>query len=113
MHSELPGSAEPGLTRREFLRSFGRGAGVGAGALALGLLADQLWARAVRGFRLEREDYPRFVVGRYRVHHNVVGYLLILVGLFVHPVVLVPLGLGMIVGHGLRDGLFWFAERVQ
>jgi hypothetical protein len=31
---------------------------------------------------------------------------------FAYPLVLVPLGLGMIVGHGRRDRLFWFIERV-
>ncbi len=53
------------------------------------------------------------MVGSYRVHHNVVGYLMLLVGLFAYPVVLIPLGLGMIVGHGIRDRLFWFVERVD
>jgi hypothetical protein len=62
---------------------------------------------------LEREDYRRFVVGSYRVHHNVVGYLMLVVGLFAYPVVLIPLGLGMIVGHGIRDRLFWFVERMD
>jgi len=53
------------------------------------------------------------VLGRYRIHHNVVGYMLILGGLFGHPLVLVPLGLGMIVGHARRDRLYWFVERVK
>ena len=86
---------------------------VGLGAFALGLLVDTGWARVVRGMRLERQDYPRVVVGRYRVHHNVVGYLLLVAGLFAYPVVLIPVGLGMIVGHGIRDRLFWFVERVE
>lgn len=86
---------------------------MGLGAFALGLLVDTGWARVVRGVRLERQDYPRFVVGRYRVHHNVVGYLLLVAGLFAYPVVLIPVGLGMIVGHGIRDRLFWFVERVE
>jgi len=83
------------------------------GAFTLGYLIDAGWARLVRGFRLEREDYKKFVLGNFRVHHNVTGYLLILVGLFVHPLILIPMGLGIIVGHRRRDRLFWFMERTQ
>lgn len=82
------------------------------GAFMLGYLADWVWARAVRGLRLQREEYPKLVFGRYRVHHNVVGYVSLLVGVFFYPAVFVPLGVGMIVGHRLRDRLFWFVERV-
>jgi len=82
------------------------------GAFAVGYLIDAVWARVVRGFRLEREEYPKMILGRYRVHHNVVGYLCLAVGLFYRPMVLIPLGLGMIVGHRMRDRLFWFVERV-
>jgi hypothetical protein len=90
-----------------------RRGGNAASAFGLGLLVDTVWARIVRGPRLERVDYPRFVVGDWRVHHNVVGYLLLVGGLLAYPLVLVPLGLGMIVGHGLRDRLFWFMERAE
>lgn len=90
-----------------------RRSAIALGAFGLGLLIDTVWARIVRGPRLERVDYPRFVVGGWRVHHNVVGYLLLVGGLFAHPFVLVPLGLGMIVGHVLRDRLFWFMERAE
>jgi hypothetical protein len=96
-------------SRRDFLRSVA----VAAGSFALGLLVDTAWARAVRGLHLQREEYPKMVLGHWRVHHNVVGYVLILVGLFRYPLVLVPLGLGMIVGHRIRDRLFWFIERVE
>ena len=79
----------------------------------LGYLIDAGWARLVRGFRLEREDYKKFVLGNFRVHHNVTGYLLILVGIFVQPLLLIPLGLGIIVGHRRRDRLVWVIERAQ
>ena len=99
-------------TRAAFLRLVtGRGVRV-VGAFVLGYAIDGVWARLVRGFRLERENYPRLVLGRYRVHHNVVGYIAILAGVFAHPMLLIPLGLGMIVGHRIRDRLFWFIERV-
>ncbi|HSH75179.1 MAG TPA: hypothetical protein VLA09_05830 [Longimicrobiales bacterium] len=108
----LPGEPDRALDRRTFLRRMTRQGATALGGFALGVLVDTGWARAVRGSRPEREDYPRVVVGRVRVHHNVVGYLLLLLGLFVRPIVLLPVGLGMIVGHGLRDGLFWFLERI-
>lgn len=101
------------IDRRTFLRETIQKGALALGALGLGFLVDAIWARAVRGPRLEREDYRRVVLGSYRVHHNVVGYLLLSVGLFAYPVVLIPLGLGMIVGHGMRDRLFWFVERVD
>lgn len=104
---------EPGLDRRAFLTT-ARGKAVTAlAALAAGWLVDEAWARAVRGVRLEREDHPRLVLGRYRVHHNVVGWALLAGGLFALPWVLVPLGIGMIVGHRRRDRLYWFLERVR
>lgn len=112
MSEPTPGPSEKvgrGLDRRAFLRSVA----TVAGSFALGLLIDTSWARAVRGLRLEREEYPKLLVGPYRVHHNLVGYLLVVAGLFRYPTVLVPLGIGMIVGHRLRDRLFWFIERVE
>ncbi len=103
----------PELDRRAFLRLVGGRSATALGGFAAGLLVDTGWARAVRGARLEREEYPRFVVGRYRVHHNVVGYLLLLAGLVRYPLVFIPMGLGMIVGHRRRDRLWWFVERVE
>lgn len=100
------------MSRAAFLRLLAdRGTRV-LGAFVLGYAIDAIWARLVRGFRLERANYPRLVLGQYRVHHNVVGYVAILAGLVAYPWLLIPLGLGMIVGHGLRDRLFWFIERV-
>jgi hypothetical protein len=53
------------------------------------------------------------VFGRYRIHHNVVGWMALLVGVAYQPWILVPFGLGMIIGHRIRDRLFWFIERVD
>lgn len=92
------------MTRKAFLVAL---------ALGAGFLIDAVWARLVRGFHLQRADYPKFVVGGFRVHHSIFGYVAVLVGLFAYPQVLVPLGIGIIVGHGLRDGLYGFIERAQ
>jgi hypothetical protein len=94
-------------------RAFFRAAATAAASFLLGLVVDAAWARAVRGLKLQREQYPKLQIGRYRVHHNVVGYLFVLGGLFWHPLILIPIGLGMIVGHRMRDRLYWFIERVE
>ena len=82
-------------------------------AFVLGYGIDALWARAVRSIRPERKKYKKLVVGRFRIHHNVLGYVLILLGFSMHPLFLVPLGLGVIVGHRIRDRLFWFVEVIK
>lgn len=82
-------------------------------AFVLGYGIDAGWARAVRGLRLEREKYKKLIVGKFRIHHNVLGYILILVGFSMYPVLLVPAGLGIIVGHRIRDRLFWFVEAID
>ncbi len=99
------------LGRREFLRVLGSRGSLAVGAFAIGLGIDWSWARLVRGPRLDRQEYPRFVLGGFRVHHSVIGYLAVVLGLAWHPVVLIPLGLGVIVGHGRRDR-YGFIERV-
>lgn len=99
------------MSRAQFLRVASRRGGAAAAAFLLGYAVDAGWARLVRGIRLERERYPTLVLGGYRVHHNVVGYVAVAVGLFLYPWLLIPFGVGMIIGHGMRDGLFWFIER--
>lgn len=110
----MPQGEEPTtpLTRRQFVRSGGARLGVAAGAFLAGYGIDAAWARLVRGPGLDRTDHPRFVVGGWRVHHSLVGYLAVALGVFVWPGVLVPLGLGIIVGHGRRDR-WGFLERVR
>jgi hypothetical protein len=101
------------LSRRAFLDVGLRRAGVVLASLSAGLLVDTVWARLVRGWHLERPEYPKVVFGRYRIHHNVVGWMALLVGVAYQPWILVPFGLGMIIGHRIRDRLFWFIERVD
>ena len=83
------------------------------GGFVLGYLIDAGWARLVRGVHLERRNYKKFIVGRFRIHHNVLGYVLLLCGFLTYPLFLVPLGLGVIVGHRIRDRLFWFVEVME
>jgi len=101
------------ISRARFLRLTARRSFGAVAALLLGFAVDGAWARLVRGARLEREQYPRLVVGRWRVHHNVVGYLAIVLGIFFYQWLLVPFGVGMIVGHRMRDRLIWFMEGVE
>ena len=108
-----PGEAGRSRSRAAFVRMMVPKAAAVVGAFVIGYLIDAAWARLVRGFRLERQHYRTFVLGKYRVHHNVVGYVAVLVGLFLYPILLIPLGLGMIVGHGTRDGSLWFIEGVE
>jgi hypothetical protein len=100
------------VTRAAFLDVLGRRALIVVGAFAAGYSVDWIWARLVRGARLERETYPRAILGGWRIHHNVVGYLLVVAGAVWRPLLLIPAGLGMIVGHRRRDRLWWFIERV-
>jgi len=101
------------IDRRAFLGLTGRRVALAVGSFAAGMLVDTVWARLVRGWHLERPEYPKVVLGRYRIHHNVVGWLALVVGIGFHPWILVPFGLGMIVGHRIRDRPFWFVERVE
>ena len=76
-------------------------------------MIDYSWARVVRGMHLEKKNYKKLIVKKIRIHHNVIGYILVIFGFFYYPLILIPAGIGMIVGHGIRDrGLFWFAERI-
>ena len=100
------------VSRADFLSSIGSCILVVVAAFAVGYSVDWVWARLVRGGRLERASYPTAVLAGWRVHHNVVGYLLVVAGLFRKPLALIPAGLGMIVGHRGRDRLWWFLEKV-
>jgi hypothetical protein len=104
--------ADEKLSRADFLTSLGKLSLIVIAAFAVGYSVDWVWARLLRGGRLERESYPTVVLSGWRVHHNVVGYLLVAAGLVRKPGVLIPMGIGMIVGHRRRDRLWWFLERV-
>lgn len=100
------------VSRADFLSTLGgRVLGVIA-AFVVGYSVDWVWARLLRGGRLQRESYPTAVLAGWRVHHNVVGYLLVVAGLRWKPLALIPAGIGMIVGHRRRDRLWWFLERI-
>jgi len=79
----------------------------------LGYSIDWVWARVVRGFKLEKKHYKKMIVGSIRIHHNIIGYVFIIIGFFFYTAFFVSLGIGMIIGHRIRDRFFWFVEFVK
>jgi len=79
----------------------------------VGYLFDNLWAIIVRRFSRKKDEYVKFIVRRIRIHHNFLGYILIIVGFYVYPAFLVSAGIGMLAGHKIRDNLFWFVEVIE
>lgn len=106
-----PGEPVPVLSRSAFLRVVLTRGSVGLVSFGAGFGIDAIWARLVRGGRLERSEYRRFVVGGLRIHHSIVGYAAVVLGLAYRSWILVPLGVGIILGHGRRDR-YGFLERV-
>ncbi|HED38044.1 MAG TPA: hypothetical protein ENI76_07355 [Ignavibacteria bacterium] len=78
----------------------------------LGYAFDNVWAQITYKIpsKIRKNDYAKFIFGEIRVHHNIIGYVLIILGFFIYPIPLVSFGLGIIVGHKIRDKLFWFVE---
>jgi hypothetical protein len=79
-----------------------------------GYAFDNLWAKVTYKIpsKVRKNDYAKFIFGEIRIHHNFLGYILIVFGFFIYPLFLVPIGLGIIIGHRLRDRLFWFVENI-
>ena len=82
-------------------------------SFALGYLIDNSWAVIQRKIPSKKHEYFKFIIRRIRIHHNLIGYVAIIGGFFVYPLILVSAGIGMIVGHKIRDNLFWFVENVE
>jgi len=79
-----------------------------------GYLIDFIWARILRGMNLKKKRYKKIVLGGFRIHHNLIGYSLVVIGLFYLQLVLIPLGMGMIIGHAIRKGEpILFIERTR
>lgn len=79
----------------------------------VGYLIDNSWATIQRKIPSKKHGYFKFIIKRMRIHHNWLGYVAIIWGFFAYPLILVSGGLGMIVGHKIRDNLFWFVENVE
>ena len=78
----------------------------------LGYFIDRYWSHLQRKIPGKKNEYFKFVTKRRRFHHNFVGYVMIILGFFYYPLILVPVGMGIIMGHKIRDELFWFVEGV-
>ena len=78
-----------------------------------GYAIDNLWAFLQKRLLRTKDDYVKFIVRRIRIHHNLLGYILIILSLFFYPLILMPAGLGMIFGHKIRDDLFKFFEVLE
>ncbi len=81
----------------------------------LGYAIDGSWAWLLRKVPSGKkgEKYIKIIIRKIRIHHNIFGYVLIALGFFYYPLIFVPAGIGMIVGHRIRDELFWFLETVE
>jgi hypothetical protein len=79
----------------------------------IGYLIDNSWAFIVKKIPKTKDKHFEFIVRRVKIHHNFSGYILIIIGFFIYPLFLVSMGLGMIVGHKIRDNLFWFIELIE
>jgi hypothetical protein len=75
-----------------------------------GYAFDNIWAFTVKRPSQEKDKHSKFIVRRIRIHHNFMGYALVVLGLFFYPLYLMPAGLGIIAGHKIRDNLFRFIE---
>ena len=82
-------------------------------SFALGYFIDNSWAKIQRKIPSEKDEYFKIIVRRIRIHHNWLGYVAIIWGFFDYPLILVPMGIGIIIGHKIRDNLFWFIESVE
>lgn len=76
---------------------------------------DNFWAwvqKKIPG-KKKGDRHLKIIIKRARLHHNIVGYLIIITGFFYYPLILVPFGIGIILGHRVRDELFWFIEGID
>ena len=80
----------------------------------LGFLIDFFWARLVRGWHLEKKNYIKMIFWKVRIHHNILGYASVVIGIFWNGIILIPAGLGVIIGHATRKGEpVWFIEKAK
>ena len=73
----------------------------------IGYIADSILAY------LSIESKSKASFRGFRIHHNLLGYVLIITGAFYYHSILIGFGLGIILGHRLRDGILLFFERVE
>ena len=79
----------------------------------IGYYIDWTWARIVRGFHLQKENYYKVIIKGIRIHHNFLGYIFIIFGFFYYPLFFTSAGIGNIFGHKIRDNFAWFIEDLR
>jgi hypothetical protein len=79
----------------------------------LGYGMDNFLASISKSIPSKKDRHFKFIMKRVRLHHNLLGYLVIILGFFYYPLILVSFGMGIIVAHKVRDELFWFIEGVD
>mgnify|MGYP001174936720 CR=1 FL=1 len=79
-----------------------------------GLAIDKIFAEISIKFAPKGQRTMKLILGKYRIHHNWMGYVMVILGLIFLNMFFLGIGLGMVVGHGLRRGeSFWFLEEVK
>ena len=53
------------------------------------------------------------IIRKVRIHVDVTGYILIMLGFFIYMALLFGIGLGIVIGHKFRDGLLNFVEEEE
>ena len=81
----------------------------------IGYSLDNICARISKNIpgKRKKDRHMKLILRKVRIHHNIAGYLIIIIGFFYYPLVLVPFGIGMILGYRVRDELFWFVESID
>jgi len=59
------------------------------------------------------KSHRKIRLSGFRIHHNAFGYISILIGAFYYHSVLIGFGMGIILGHKIRNGILLFIEKVD
>ena len=71
----------------------------------MGILADIVIAN------ISNRRKIKFSVGKVRIHHSFHGIILIIIGIFIYRELLIGLGLGLVIGHTIRNKKIEFIEK--
>jgi len=57
-------------------------------------------------FSLSEFEQPRLVISHYRIHHSVIGVLIIVIGYYYRNYIIIALGTGIYVSHVIEEMYF-------